>query len=205
MKKVDIQSSQTICDNGDILYKGVLQEPELRKGKIQIRYRNGRNSNFRPVKRIIAEHLMERPKGKNVLINVNGDPTDNSVTNLKWVDDRDQNTFSSVMRRAAERFHGLNETVKKLKAELESANNSLENVADIMDELERLKAENEKLIKGMSQQQKDEISLLDRIEKGLDGSMTFHLVKKVDMEKLIKEMSEETKTKWNKINEKRGI
>lgn len=61
-------------------------------GYKRVKLRNKGNDTDAYIHRLVAEAWIDKPEGKNIVNHINGDKTNNQITNLEWVNQRENVT-----------------------------------------------------------------------------------------------------------------
>lgn len=89
-------SNYKINKNGDIINKNnIILKPDLEQTYINIKlYLNNKNKVFK-IHRLVALTFLDKPKNKNIVNHLDGNPLNNHVSNLEWTTNRG-NTEHSI-------------------------------------------------------------------------------------------------------------
>ena len=114
-----------VCPSGRVWSKTVnrfLRPQKHRQGYLRVKI-NGKHT---LVHRLVAKHYITKPRGKDIVNHIDGDPSNNSVFNLEWCTQKEnvKHAFKTGLakgRKGSENFFAVLDeaTAKEIRCDLE--------------------------------------------------------------------------------------
>jgi hypothetical protein len=80
---------------------GILKPYKNKKGYLKVGLMNGGKSHKKRVNRLVAMAFIDNPNGCPFVDHIDGNKENNSITNLRWVTDRENREYAAVLRALA--------------------------------------------------------------------------------------------------------